>query len=816
MSESAQPDMEREKRRQETVVQVLENSGEALKDELRGMFVTEERDGQTVNVINTDRKASDMELRTMIGLGKREGVVRLGVLEQRIDPTPEEIKERRALRAQVHAGFVREMENINRNGFPVGQDLRERIRVSVPESWEEWIPPRSENVNEGGGGNNTSGDDEGGYRAMTDEEIAQARMNIAVPNQSLDSAGGDGEGAGGSGGGTEGGGRGGGNRRNNGEGGGGDETPPPPDGGSEGLGEEDDDGGEGGGFNAYDKAWRFYTETGSPDLLRRWYENNWDKDTVSVDDLIRVYRILQDHDRHETKKSAGGGDSGNGGNEQLRVEISIEQARELFMGRVHQVLFFTEGNVRLVEPAGVDRILREINAPEAYRREAYAYVALLNRSGIKRQFMDHPAMLFGLIGGVDLQKQLSEDVELERLLRNGYQDRYLVELLSSQDREGQMAVQRAWGVFLGIAEGRVPAGADWAVSYRDAYRGRGFVSLEQENQMVWEVARRLGISEYQARIGFIMFEAFNEPEVNTRHPLYALTHTEKHAETMRALGLWWGSEGWFRISGIRRGDRNGLPDRLWVPVAYQELKLNGEGNPGVVLVDSVRRDQGVDQLLNIIRMKGQGEASVRQKGLLEGSLAEIQQAVGVHKLLTDIGPATPSVKLSEEMLWKLRRSLLALNRSGHLRFSGGDAEVVRVLEAAAKVYFWEMSMECPDYSKLEEKQLRMMSPVAMFERYLRLVQLRDEGGEMVGLFDMEGFSGEDVVERVRVAVIDHMKQMVKHGERLLPLNQQVVGLVGSLSRAMPRREYLTRKEVGEMWKKSKKRDRFGLWGSREW
>jgi len=515
------------------------------------------------------------------------------------------------------------------------------------------------------------------------------------------------------------------------------------------------------------------------------------------------------------RASRGGGDRDGGGNEQVRVEIPIGQAREVFMERVHQALFFSEGNVRLIEPADVDRILREINAPEEYRREAYAYVTLLNRSGIKRQFMDHPPMLFGLIGGIDLQKQLSEDVGLDRLLRNGYQDRYLVELLSSQDREGQVAVQRAWGVFLGIAEGRVPAGADWAASYRDAYQGKGFVSLEQEDQMVRDVARRLGISEYQARIGFIMFEAFNEPEINPRHPLYALTHTEKHAETMRDMNIWWGSEGWFRIPGIRRGNRGGLPDRLWVPVAYQELKLNGDGNPGVVLVDSIRRGQGVDQLLNIIRMRGQGDASVRQKGLLEGSLAEIQQSVSVHKLLTDIGPATPSVKLSEDQLWKLRDLLLTLSRRGSFGSLGGDAEVVRVMEAATMVYFWEMSMECPDYSKLEEKQLRMMSPVAMFERYLRLVQLRDQGGDMVGLFSIGRSSGEVVVKRVRAAVIDHMKQMAKHGERLLPLNQQVVGLVGSLSRAMPER-YLTRKEVGEMWEKSKRRDRFGLWGSREW
>ena len=302
MSENTQPDMERERRRQETVVQVLENSGDALRDELKGMFVTKERDGQTVHVINTDRKASDMELRTMIGLGKREGVVRLGVLEQRIDPTSEEIEERQVLRAQVHAGFVREMESISKNGFPVGRDVRERIKTSVPESWEEWTPPRSESVNEGEGGN-TGSDDEEGHRPMTDEEIARARANIAVPSQSLDPVGGDAGGGGGSG--AERGGRGGGNRRNNGEGGRGDGAPPPPDGGdNNGVGEDDDGGSEGGGFNTYDRAWRFYTETGSPDLLRRWYENNWDKDTVSMDDLIRVHQILKDHDGRETKRSA--------------------------------------------------------------------------------------------------------------------------------------------------------------------------------------------------------------------------------------------------------------------------------------------------------------------------------------------------------------------------------------------------------------------------------------------------------------------------------------------------------------------------------
>ena len=323
MSENAQPNMERERRRQETVVQVLENSGDALRDELKGMFVTEERGGQTVNVINTDRKASDMELRTMIGLGKREGVVRLGVLEQRIDPTPEEIEERQALRAQVHAGFVREMENINKNGFPIGRDVRERIKASVPENWEEWVPPRSESVSEGGGGGeggNTGRDDEEGHRPMTDEEVAQARMNIAVPIQSLDPVGGDSEGGGGGGGGTEGSGRGGRNRRNNGEGGRGDGTPPPPDGGDS----------EGGGFNAYDRAWRFYTETGSPDLLRRWYENNWDKDTVSMDDLIRVHEILRDHDSRETKRSSEESDIDTEADRIDSIKRAVNLMREAF------------------------------------------------------------------------------------------------------------------------------------------------------------------------------------------------------------------------------------------------------------------------------------------------------------------------------------------------------------------------------------------------------------------------------------------------------------------------------------------------------
>jgi len=257
-------------------------------------------------VVNPYYPISGLERDVMIRSSRKRDVVSAIRLEENGKRTPEETDELLRLRASIHADYVKAVQKAGER-IQAHPNLREAAQT-VPEGWREWAPSEDKSGRDSDGNNGTGKNgDEMGHKPMTDEEIAQARMNIAVPNQSLDPVSGDGEGGGG-GGETEGGGGGGGNRRNNGEGGRGDGAPPPPDGGNnEGVG-GDDDGGESGGFNSYDRAWRFYTETGSPDLLRRWYESNWDKDTVSMDDLIRVHRILQDHDVRETKKSADGPD----------------------------------------------------------------------------------------------------------------------------------------------------------------------------------------------------------------------------------------------------------------------------------------------------------------------------------------------------------------------------------------------------------------------------------------------------------------------------------------------------------------------------
>jgi len=658
------------------------------------------------------------------------------------------------------------MKGVSNGGLPIGREVSDKIKAGLPDEWVEWIPPAPQRPKTEPKAEPKSGPPkaepvgEGGTatneapRTMTDEEIRDSREKVFGWNNNGNGSSARSE------------------RR--------------PGSGDAGVGETT----------------RPMTEA----------------EIEAARAKINVVPVRNEGRGGDVNRRRGDGegrvDNGGGrrGGERERGE-PLDDVRARFLDRVERHLFFSEGNIQLLTPDDIDRHLQEVGAPEGFRNEAIALVAMLNRSGIKRQFMDHPSMLFGLITGLDLQKQLGDDVTLERMFKNGYQDRYLADLLTPQEAEGQRAVERAWGVFLRIAEGDVPSGGEWAGQYVDAYQKKGFYSLDQENRMVKEVAQRLGISEYQARIGFMMFEAFNEPEANTRHPLYGLTHPERHANTLRQIGLWWGSEGWFRIRAVNRGDRNGMPDRLWLPLAYQELDV-GRNRPKVILVDEIRQGRGVSGLLGVMRMRASHEdADVRQKGILEASLMDITLAVKTHKRLTDIGPGTPSSKMDEKMLWDLRESLQALEKKGHV----SKDEARRVLLGAAQVYFWEMSMESPGYAKVEDKQLRMMSPVALFEKYLKLMQLQDVDGVMMGVFDFGwGDSGEAAVDQVREALIGHIRFMVNNGERLLPPGQQVRGLVGILSAAMPRRRYLTRKQVGEMWEKSKKRDRIGFGGKREW
>lgn len=187
-------------------------------------------------VVNPYYPISGLERDVMIRSSRKRDVVSAIRLEENGKRTPEETDELLRLRASIHADYVKAVQKAG-GRIQAHPNLREAAQT-VPEGWREWAPSEDKGGRDSDGNNGTGKNgDEMGHKPMTDEEIAQARMNIAVPNQSLDPVGGDGEGGGGE---TGGDGRGGGNRRDSGEGGRGDGTPPPPDGGN-GERKEDDD-----------------------------------------------------------------------------------------------------------------------------------------------------------------------------------------------------------------------------------------------------------------------------------------------------------------------------------------------------------------------------------------------------------------------------------------------------------------------------------------------------------------------------------------------------------------------------------------------
>lgn len=663
------------------------------------------------------------------------------------------------------------------------------------------------------------------------------------------------------------------NARNSGEGGRGDGTPPPPDGGNGERKEDDDeepleepywgtpfncdicadhnDGGlkcgschgvrkdvrdnpeimrdiqnfEGEYYAAMDAL----AEDGDVGLLIDWMAEYGDRGYVNYSVRRNVMREIRRSGRYDEyvgkrdevrarRASRVGGNSDNGGNEQVRVEIPIGQAREVFMERVHQVLFFTEGDIKVVRPEDVDRILREIGAPEVFRKEAYAFAAIMNQSGIKRHFSDNPKPLFDQLDKVDLQAAPVGDVEKIRLMLHGYQDRYWLDMLAAQDPRAKENISQAWMWFSYIGEGDdrgVPAGQEWLSAYIQEYGEKGVKNQEFEDGMVRRVAGMLGISEYEARVAFMCWEATMESEVNKKHPFYGLTHPIEHAEGLRTHSrIWWGSEGWWRVPDVKGGRINGMPARLWRPVGY------GGGN-GVGIAERVLTGSGVEAFLHDL----QDRSRRRGEGLFDGNLRDLMTiAAKAHKRLTDIGPGTPTAKFEPKMLWGLKESLSTLVSKGYV----GMDEAKRALEAASMVYFYEMSVEAPNYDKVEDRVLRVMSPAAMMRKFMDLALLGEDlvvdGGNWRvverGLFDFgDGDEGLDRLRRVRGLAWGYMREFYDNRRywHLLPDNQNQKGIMGSLKFGMVTDYIENQQELYRLLKKADKKnprawlsDRWGL------
>lgn len=103
------------------------------------------------------------------------------------------------------------------------------------------------------------------------------------------------------------------------------------------------------------------------------------------------------------------------------------------------------------------------------------------------------------------------------------------------------------------------------------------LSVLETRQACERVSTELGISQYEARVAWMMYEQLFEPEYNEKNHLFGLTHPRKGADNLKSI--WWGSK-WMLKRAVVMGDlsgdpfntvpdvaagepANGMPQRMW-------------------------------------------------------------------------------------------------------------------------------------------------------------------------------------------------------------------------------------------------------------
>lgn len=355
------------------------------------------------------------------------------------------------------------------------------------------------------------------------------------------------------------------------------------------------------------------------------------------------------------------------------------------------------------------------------RDEFFNYMTLMNMRAAVRHFEDNPSILSKVIGKEGVEGQGEEkDTKWKRAYLAGYQDRQILGVLEAAETDGykkanisnalKMFAEEAIAARSGTPDALI---SQWALFYRSNVPAKP----EFELNYISAVAEELGITEYEASVGFAMFEALLEPEYNSRHPLYSITHPREHATALKT-SIWWGSIAWWspEITGDPTGQACAMPDRLWAPagVMYPDL------------MTEILAGNGVDEILEII------ENPVKTgEGILTKNFGDIVKAMNLHKLFTDIGPGTPGGRMEAEMLWKIKDLM------GVLMVPADDAANKKMnyfrperamdnLLAVAKVFFWEISTRNPNCRKMEDRGImRAVSPKGIFDRFAQLSIRRD-------------------------------------------------------------------------------------------
>lgn len=430
-------------------------------------------------------------------------------------------------------------------------------------------------------------------------------------------------------------------------------------------------------------------------------------------------------------------------------EARLNDARNKLLDYLE--LRLTASSSGMARPITVEYVsdwLDRSNAPESFRKEAVALMELVNASLAKRYFADNPSA-FGKSVNKDFGK-IPRDVadDFRDVYQGAYRDKTFVDILFSSEvtDESRGNISRAWAVFSEHATRSGDPGYRPLVPMAvELYKGHKKVTAEFETEYISEVAQKLGVSKYEARIAYSLFEGFQEAEVNDRHFLWNLTHFSDWANTMRMLTLWGSSLHWWdqRIGGHEDADAfkriNVLPKRLWSPTAY---KYDG-------LATDISRINGVDSLKRLLENPNKPDEGVTEKQIVK----DLVNAVKLQSSIMEIGPKTPGVEMGAQRLIDIRAKIKLLMLPPDAEFQADGYydynEALRILLTTSRVMLMEVEPRADlgrdEIEDPKSNSIRALAPFALWEMFSTLCNQIEPGH---GFFELVGKGNLDKYSRI--------------------------------------------------------------------
>ncbi len=473
--------------------------------------------------------------------------------------------------------------------------------------------------------------------------------------------------------------------------------------------------------------------------------------------------------------------------------------REWLFRELHEALMSEASFPKPMHEMELKAVLRQVGAPEGFHREAMAYLALMNAAAARKYFSAKERAGWFYMDDYKFSNEMDPSgnaAEWRRLFLHSYEDKHFRGVLQPLTREGGLGrVSEALKSFtIDMVDSRSARPETDLSEFARMLRAG---NLPEMQNWVEAVAGRGGMSTYEASVARLMCQFLVEADYYPRDVLAALTMTSEHADVMRSInrspnspkGIWWGSSHWWDPDVVRDfpGRSNALPKKMWTSLFMEDTSLR----------DAIVGGTGAEKLLEMA-----GGMADFSEGRMEKNQQAIKMAAEGHKKLTDISEATESSKMDARMLFAAKKVLLEAVKNKSIDLD----EAKRVMEAASRIFFREMSVLNPSHINSEKEGMRLVSPRGLFAKFTTAAV----GGEGNGLFEftVRG-EGLDAFRRLRAEVLNYMQEEVRRYKKALPMDQQIPFLLNVMKTHLPN-QYISTAEVPGLIQKSLRNTPGGL------